>query len=100
MRRDSGADQVSIVRVEQLYPFPGKQLTRLLEMYPAGVELFWVQEEPLNMGAATFMKHQLGDRLQRVVSRPPSGVTAEGLTAQHKINQTHIIEKAFNLIQE
>ncbi|NLY23981.1 MAG: 2-oxoglutarate dehydrogenase E1 component [Bacteroidales bacterium] len=100
VRRDSGADQVSIVRVEQLYPFPGKQLTRLLEMYPAGVELFWVQEEPLNMGAATFMKHQLGDRLQRVVSRPPSGVTAEGLTAQHKINQTHIIEKAFNLIQE
>ena len=99
-RRESGVAQVSIVRIEQLYPFPGNPLTKLLELYPVGVELVWVQEEPLNMGAASFVKHQLGDRLQRVVSRPPSGVTAEGLTAQHKINQADIIEKAFNLMQE
>jgi 2-oxoglutarate dehydrogenase E1 component len=99
-RRESGIEQVSIVRVEQLYPFPGKQLTMLLEGYPASVELVWVQEEPLNMGAATFVKQQFTDQQLRVVSRLPSGVTAEGLTAQHKINQAHIIGLAFNLKQQ
>jgi 2-oxoglutarate dehydrogenase E1 component len=96
-RREQGNEHVSIVRVEQLYPFPGKQLTRLLEGYPAGVELVWVQEEPLNMGAATFIKQQFTDQQLRVISRLPSGVTAEGLTAQHKINQAHIIKSAFDL---
>lgn len=96
-RREQGNEYVSIVRVEQLYPFPGKQLTRLLEGYPAGVELVWVQEEPLNMGAATFIKQQFTDQQLRVISRLPSGVTAEGLTAQHKINQAHIIKSAFDL---
>src|SRR5690554_42722 len=99
-RRESGIEQVSIVRVEQLYPFPGKQLTMLLEGYPASVELVWVQEEPLNINAATFVKQQFTDQQLRVVSRLPSGVTAEGLTAQHKINQAHIIGLAFNLKQQ
>lgn len=52
------------------------------------------------MGAATFVKQQFTDQQLRVVSRLPSGVTAEGLTAQHKINQAHIIGLAFNLKQQ
>ena len=55
----------------------------------------WVQEEPLNLGAAQFIKHQLADYKLNVISRPASGVTAEGLTALHKINQLVIINKAF-----
>ncbi|MBK5194576.1 MAG: 2-oxoglutarate dehydrogenase E1 component [Proteiniphilum sp.] len=99
-RREANIEQISILRVEQLYPFPEKQLGKLLKKYPENVELVWVQEEPLNMGAAFFVKQQFADQQLRVVSRPSSGVTAEGLTAQHKINQVHIIDKAFNLMQE
>jgi len=99
-RREAAVDQIAILRVEQLYPFPEKQLRRILKSYPASVELVWVQEEPLNMGAATFVKQQFADEQLRVVSRLPSGVTAEGLTALHKINQEHIIDKALNLTQE
>ena len=95
-RRERGIDDVFILRVEQLYPFPEKQVREILKNYPADVELVWVQEEPYNMGAAIFVKQQMGDCTLQVVSRPASGVTAEGLTALHKVNQAIIIDKAFN----
>jgi len=98
-RREMKATQVSIVRVEQLYPFPEKQFGRLWKKYPAHTELVWVQEEPYNMGAALFVKEQLEGYGVRILSRPASGVTAEGLTAQHKIHQAHIIDQSFNLNQ-
>ena len=94
-RKEKNADDISIVRVEQLYPFPEKQLSKALISYPKDVELTWVQEEPLNMGAAQFIKQQLTDYKIKVIARPASGVTAEGLTALHKINQSVIINKAF-----
>ncbi|HCC85281.1 MAG TPA: hypothetical protein DEQ06_01575, partial [Porphyromonadaceae bacterium] len=64
---------------------------------PADVERVWVQEEPLNMGAAAFVKQQLGDCHLQLIGRPASGVTAEGLTAQHKINQAAIIQQAIDI---
>ena len=94
-RAEANRDDIAILRVEQLYPFPDKQLQDILTLYPDASELFWVQEEPLNMGAAVFMQQQMRDRLTRVIGRDASGVTAEGLTALHKINQAIIIEKAF-----
>ena len=54
----------------------------------------WVQEEPQNMGAGLFVKHQIGDCELRVIAREASGVTAEGLTALHKVNQAQIIAEA------
>lgn len=94
-RTELKRDDVSIVRVEQLYPFPDKQVQEILESYSSEVEVYWVQEEPLNMGAAVFIQQQMDDRIHQVIGRPASGVTAEGLTALHKINQAVIIEKAF-----
>jgi len=96
-RREAGNDALSIIRIEQLYPFPAKQLQELTAPYPADVERVWVQEEPLNMGAAAFVKQQLGDCHLRLIGRPASGVTAEGLTAQHKINQAAIIQQAIGI---
>lgn len=93
-RRDAGAKHVGIIRIEQLYPFPKKQLQEILKKYNKDVELVWVQEEPLNMGAATFVKQQMDDCKLQIISRPNSGVTAEGLTAMHKINQAEIIKLA------
>ena len=73
------------------------QLKAVTAHYPAEAEWVWVQEEPLNMGAATFVRQQLGDGRLRLIGRPASGVTAEGLTAQHKINQAAIIQQAINV---
>ena len=95
-RREAKTEEISIIRIEQLYPFPGRQLNTLLKGYPANAELVWVQEEPANMGAALFVKEQLSDRALQVISRPASGVTAEGLSALHKINQAAIIQQAFD----
>ncbi|MDO5522898.1 MAG: 2-oxoglutarate dehydrogenase E1 component [Bacteroidia bacterium] len=93
-RKEMNARHISIIRIEQLYPFPEKQLRELLKQYNPNVDLVWVQEEPLNMGAGLFMKHQIGDCELRIIARPSSGVTAEGLTALHKINQAEIIKEA------
>jgi 2-oxoglutarate dehydrogenase E1 component len=98
-RREAKTEEISVVRLEQLYPFPGKQLRTLLKGYPANADLFWVQEEPANMGAALFVKEQLSDRALQVISRPASGVTAEGLTALHKINQVRIIKQAIFVLR-
>ncbi|MEA4980953.1 MAG: 2-oxoglutarate dehydrogenase E1 component, partial [Petrimonas sp.] len=95
-RKEAHAEHVSIIRIEQLYPFPEKQLKEVLKGYSKNTELVWVQEEPLNMGAALFVKQQMGDCKLRIISRPPSGVPAEGLTALHKIHQTEIIKEAMN----
>ncbi len=95
MRRERGITDVSIVRMEQIYPFPEKQLEAVLQRYHKTVELVWVQEEPFNMGAALFVKQQIGDCTLRIISRPASGVTAEGLSAQHKVHQAIILNEAF-----
>lgn len=94
--REAAKEDLAIIRIEQLYPFPEKQLHEITSRYPSDVELVWVQEEPLNMGAASFLKQQMGDCHLRLIGRAASGVTAEGLTAQHKINQHVIIQQAID----
>lgn len=96
-RKEKGVNNISIVRIEQIYPFPQQQLDDLLKKYNKDTEIVWVQEEPVNMGAAMFVKHQLNNCGLRVISRAASGVTSEGLTALHKINQAAIIEEAINV---
>ena len=95
-RKESKAEHISIVRVEQLYPFPQTQFEELLKQYSADVQLVWVQEEPLNMGGAQFVKNQLETFGLQVIGRAASGVTAEGLVAMHKVNQAEIIAKAIS----
>ncbi len=94
-RKEKSVSDVSIVRLEQLYPFPEKQISDLIKSYPINTELVWVQEEPFNMGASLYVKQKMENYKIRIVSRPASGVTAEGLTALHKINQAIIINQVF-----
>lgn len=93
-RNERNAEHVAIVRIEQLYPFPKKQLDEVLARYSKEAQLVWIQDEPFNMGALTFVRLQLNDCNLKFISRPASGVTAEGLTAMHKINQAKIIDEA------
>lgn len=84
---------VAIVRLEQLYPFPQKQLEKVLSKYKKAKQV-WVQEEPLNMGAYSFMLMHY-DRNLEVISRKASASPATGYNKIHEKEQQEIIQKAF-----
>ena len=99
-RRDTNREDVAIVRVEQLYPFPGEELKTALSPYARGTPVIWVQEEPENMGALNYMRLRFGESVYDrfpflTISRPESSSPATGSSASHKIEQQGIIEQAF-----
>jgi 2-oxoglutarate dehydrogenase E1 component len=91
------ADHVAIVRIEELYPFPGEALAELLESYRHADEVAWLQEEPRNMGAWMFVERRLrpilGDRRLRYIGRPESASPAEGWAEAHIAEQRRIISE-------
>ncbi len=87
---------IAIVRLEQLYPLPTKQLEALKKKYSRAM-WFWVQEEPLNMGAASFLQMNLKTINFGVISRTASASTATGYSKVHAKEQAEIIETAFNI---
>ncbi|NIG53323.1 2-oxoglutarate dehydrogenase E1 component [Chitinophaga sp. Cy-1792] len=87
---------VAIVRLEQLYPLPVKQLEAIAAKYK-GATFFWVQEEPLNMGAASYLQMNLKQINYGVISRNPSASTATGYAKVHAREQQQIIDTAFNI---
>ncbi|WP_295116678.1 2-oxoglutarate dehydrogenase E1 component [uncultured Chitinophaga sp.] len=87
---------VAVVRMEQLYPLPTVQLDAINQKYK-GATWFWVQEEPLNMGAASYLQMNLKQLNYGVISRNPSAATATGYAKVHAQEQAEIIETAFNI---
>ncbi len=87
---------VAIIRLEQLYPLPFNQLETLAAKYNKAT-WFWVQEEPLNMGAASFLQMNLKSINYGFISRQPSAATATGYNKVHKQEQSEIIETAFTI---
>ncbi len=87
---------IAIIRLEQIYPLPLKQLDVLYKKYNKAT-WFWVQEEPLNMGAAGFLQMNLKTINYGVISRNASAATATGYAKVHAQEQTEIIETAFNI---
>jgi len=87
---------IAIIRVEQLYPLPQKQLDTLYKKYAKAI-WFWVQEEPLNMGAASFLKMNVKGINFGVISRNASAATATGYAKVHKVEQEEIINMAFGI---
>ncbi len=88
---------VALIRIEQLFPFPKKQVKELIDKYKNTETYLWVQEEPANMGAWEFIKNNLGDEISIThISRPPSGSPATGSSKFHTIQQGKIIDKAFS----
>jgi 2-oxoglutarate dehydrogenase E1 component len=90
-------DDTAIIRIEQLFPFPGKMVDELLKKYSKADTYLWVQEEPANMGAWEFIKNNLGEKIKiSHISRPPSGSPATGSSKFHIMQQGKIIDKAFS----
>ncbi len=95
-RRELDTKAVAIMRLEQLYPFPHAALDVALDRY-AGADVYWVQEEPENMGAWSFVftKLQHHHRELTLVSRPESGSPATGSKTIHGQEQDELLEEAF-----
>lgn len=89
-------DDVAIIRLEQIYPLPLKQLEDLYKKYYKAL-WFWVQEEPLNMGAASFLQMNLKSLNYGVISRSSSAATATGYAKVHQQEQELIISTAFSI---
>lgn len=87
-------EDVAIVRLEQIYPLANTQFEQLKNKYKKA-EWVWVQEEPLNMGAASFLKMNLDAVEFRMIGRPASAATATGFSKIHIKEQEEIIQKAF-----
>ncbi|MBO0763713.1 MAG: 2-oxoglutarate dehydrogenase E1 component [Hyphomicrobiaceae bacterium] len=101
-REAAGINNVYLMRVEQLYPFPGKALVSELSRFPRA-EVVWAQEEPMNMGAWNYIEPNLEWVLQhtpiaktraRYVGRKPSAATATGLASKHNQEQKALVEQA------
>lgn len=90
---------VAIVRLEQLYPVPYDQLTAMRDKYANASELFWVQEEPRNMGAWPYLVRKLRKENIEVISRKESSSTATGFSKQHASQQEYIVNKAFETVK-
>ena len=93
--------EVALVRVEQLYPFPGKKVADVIARYKNAKDAVWAQEEPQNMGAWTFIRSRLEELLPetirlKYVGRRDAGTTAEGATKAHTTEQARIINEAIN----
>jgi 2-oxoglutarate dehydrogenase E1 component len=92
---------VAVCRVEQLYPLPIRDMLGAIERYPALEEVFWVQEEPENMGMWEFVRPLLeglvGTKRFAVLARPRSSSPAEGSASRHAHHQARLVAQAFDL---
>lgn len=100
-RAKRGAEDVHIIRLEQLYPLSGNELADVLKVYPASAELVWVQDEPWNMGAWYFIQARLlaifgqGLGLQ-CVARAESSTPATGSMSAHRYENAQLLDAAFS----
>ncbi len=95
-RQKNNVKGVAIVRMEQLYPLPARQLEELYDKYSKAT-WFWVQEEPLNMGAASYLQMNLKTINYGMIGRQPSAAAATGHSKVHAQEQQEIIETAFEI---
>ena len=92
----TGAADVALVRVDELYPWPGADVAAIVDRYPNLEDVVWAQEEPKNMGAWSFVAPQLrvatGNMLTiRYIGRPERASPAEGYSEAHKVEQKRIV---------
>jgi 2-oxoglutarate dehydrogenase E1 component len=99
-RRKWNRHDVAIIRIEQLYPLREEEIHDLLAPYAAEIPVYWVQEEPHNMGAWPHWRLRFGDRTYsghtlRGITRPASASPATGSKAAHQSEQRDLIRRAF-----
>ncbi len=94
-RDESKIDKIAIIRIEQLYPFPKKEIEMIISQARLA-EVIWVQEEPRNMGAADYINFNWPCDKLKVLSRPASAATAVGYKKVHDMQLKEILTIAIN----
>jgi 2-oxoglutarate dehydrogenase E1 component len=98
-RRERSAGSTALIRVEQLYPFPRKELETLLAAYPNAEQAYWVQEEPANMGALRFieplLRPLLDGRKLSCIARDAAASPATGSYKVHQAEEAELVQRAF-----
>lgn len=89
------ASNLAFVRVEQIHPLPEIELAAVVKKYGAEANYIWVQEEPKNMGAWSFMLQNFTAVPLSVISRSMSASPASGSSELHKIRQEAILDEVF-----
>jgi 2-oxoglutarate dehydrogenase E1 component len=99
-RRAANQSNVALVRIEQLYPFPGDEYQAIIGRYPNLVDVVWCQEEPQNQGAWHQIRHRLQDLAPRLplyyAGRAPAAAPATGLTKIHEQQQQRLVTTALS----
>ena len=103
-REEKGMDDVAILRVEQLYPFPHKAFAAELKKYPNATEVVWCQDEPQNQGAWFFVQHYIHENMaagQKLgyAGRAASASPAVGYAHLHQDQQKALIDAAFGRLK-
>ncbi len=98
-RRADGADDVVLVRIEQLYPFPIEEYGAVIARYPKARQVIWCQEEPQNQGAWYQIRHRLQERLTPdhellYAGRAGAAAPAAGIYALHQQQQQALVQAA------
>lgn len=94
-KAELNSEDIALVRMEQLHPYPALQIRQIIEKYINCKEFIWIQEEPENMGALPYIKNMFKEKLLWCIARPASGSPASGLHEQHLRTQEKLIDKAF-----
>ena len=87
---------VAIVRIEQLYPLPEENVKKILDKYNKTKRIIWLQEEPANAGALSYIAQHLKIPSLEFITRPASATPATGFHKHHHQEQEQILDKAFN----
>jgi 2-oxoglutarate dehydrogenase E1 component len=100
-RQELARHDVALVRIEQLYPLPEKALREAVASFPPETPVYWVQEEPENMGAWSYLNLIFRDRLFdkhpfSVVCRPRSASPAHGSVRTHRVEQEQLLAQALS----
>lgn len=98
-RRKHEIDNAAIIRLEQIYPFHSDKVSEIAARYPNATKWVWCQEEPLNMGAWTFIEprlQKLSDLRVRYAGRDAASSPSSGAKAIHKKEQYRLLEEAFS----
>jgi 2-oxoglutarate dehydrogenase E1 component len=103
-RAEKGANDVAILRVAQLYPFPHKAFATEMKRYPNATDVVWCQDEPQNQGAWFFIQHQIHENMldgQRLgyAGRAASASPAVGYAHLHQEQQKALIDQAFGKLK-
>ena len=91
---DLKTENMAFVRIEQLYPFPQKQIAAILDKYQSK-NTIWAQEEPSNMGAWTYMAMNLRKLDLIGICRPASAASAEGSKKLHEKRLAKLFSEIF-----